>query len=201
MYCLTCGRVYQGAVSICVCLAICHLSSFMLFNENNWLLSSLCGWPLKHYYYIAGIYHTFMYPLICHTLQYVAGVLVRVERRLSVRRGRGGGKGGDVPSALPRALLRPPWTVSFCHEYGQSGESLYPPAVVNWRMCCVRSESCQQVPQRCPAEVWERESARDRDSARERDREYPSAVMADHRGFTRRPVTRVRQICPNLVVH
>ncbi|XP_026318975.1 protein C21orf2 homolog isoform X2 [Hyposmocoma kahamanoa] len=53
-----------------------------------------------------------------------------------------------------------------------------------------RSESCQQVPQRCPAEVWERESARDRDSARERDREYPSAVMAEHRGFTRRPVTR-----------
>ncbi|XP_050359241.1 uncharacterized protein LOC126779292 isoform X3 [Nymphalis io] len=37
---------------------------------------------------------------------------------------------------------------------------------------------------------WERERDRDRESVRERDREYPSAVMAEHRGFTRRPVAR-----------
>ncbi|KAL0809888.1 hypothetical protein ABMA28_011367 [Loxostege sticticalis] len=56
-----------------------------------------------------------------------------------------------------------------------------------------RTEPYQQVPQRtpgsasaAPSEVWER----DRDSAREREREYPSAVMAEHRGFTRRPVAR-----------
>ncbi|KAJ2939359.1 hypothetical protein O0L34_g13452 [Tuta absoluta] len=52
----------------------------------------------------------------------------------------------------------------------------------------------QQVPQRCPADTWERESVRERgDSARERDSypsAVPSAVMAEHRGFTRRPVTR-----------
>lgn len=46
-----------------------------------------------------------------------------------------------------------------------------------------RSESYQQMPQP-RSEVWEQ----DRCSARER--EYPSAVMAEHRGFTRRPVTR-----------
>lgn len=51
-------------------------------------------------------------------------------------------------------------------------------------------ESYQQVPQRCGASDWEQ----DRASARERDREYPSAVMAEHRGFTRRPVARVSYI-------
>ncbi|CAH0688505.1 unnamed protein product [Chilo suppressalis] len=54
-----------------------------------------------------------------------------------------------------------------------------------------RPESYQQVPQRTSGSAggtneWER----DRDIARERDREYPSAVMAEHRGFTRRPVAR-----------
>lgn len=46
---------------------------------------------------------------------------------------------------------------------------------------------------------WDRESARgdrererDRDSARDRDRDYHSAVMSERRGFTRRPVARVR---------
>ncbi|XP_039747616.1 uncharacterized protein LOC120624901 isoform X2 [Pararge aegeria] len=37
---------------------------------------------------------------------------------------------------------------------------------------------------------WERDREGARDGARERDREYPSAVMAEHRGFTRRPVAR-----------
>lgn len=46
-----------------------------------------------------------------------------------------------------------------------------------------RSESYGQMSTR---ETWESE----RGSARERDREYPSAVMAEHRGFTRRPVAR-----------
>ncbi|KAL4712227.1 hypothetical protein ACJJTC_011088 [Scirpophaga incertulas] len=45
-----------------------------------------------------------------------------------------------------------------------------------------RSETYQPAPQ----PPWER----DRECARERDREYPSAVMAEHRGFTRRPVAR-----------
>ncbi|XP_028173615.1 cilia- and flagella-associated protein 410 isoform X2 [Ostrinia furnacalis] len=50
-----------------------------------------------------------------------------------------------------------------------------------------RAESYQQVPTRPgPGSEWDR----DRDSARERDRDYPSAVMAEHRGFTRRPVAR-----------
>ncbi|XP_049882778.1 cilia- and flagella-associated protein 410 isoform X2 [Pectinophora gossypiella] len=46
-----------------------------------------------------------------------------------------------------------------------------------------RPERCEYPSStpRCPAEPWEREA-----------REYPSAVMAEHRGFTRRPVTRVR---------
>ncbi|KAJ0170107.1 hypothetical protein K1T71_014035 [Dendrolimus kikuchii] len=46
-----------------------------------------------------------------------------------------------------------------------------------------RSESFGQVSAR---DAWEG----DRASAREREREYSSAVMADHRGFTRRPVAR-----------
>ncbi|XP_053621387.1 uncharacterized protein LOC128681482 isoform X2 [Plodia interpunctella] len=45
-----------------------------------------------------------------------------------------------------------------------------------------RSEPYQQMPQR----EWNNNSAGERD----RDREYPSAVMAEHRGFTRRPVAR-----------
>ncbi|XP_032525204.2 cilia- and flagella-associated protein 410 isoform X4 [Danaus plexippus] len=36
---------------------------------------------------------------------------------------------------------------------------------------------------------WERDREASRDG-RDRDREYPSAVMAEHRGFTRRPVAR-----------
>lgn len=44
-----------------------------------------------------------------------------------------------------------------------------------------RSESFQQV-SGARGEAWEAERAR--------EREYPSAVMAEHRGFTRRPVAR-----------
>ncbi|GBP78395.1 hypothetical protein EVAR_58185_1 [Eumeta japonica] len=46
-----------------------------------------------------------------------------------------------------------------------------------------RLESCSA---RGGADAWERESERER----ERPREFASAVMAEHRGFTRRPVTR-----------
>ncbi|CAB3246651.1 unnamed protein product [Arctia plantaginis] len=79
-----------------------------------------------------------------------------------------------------------------------------------------RAESYGQMSTRCSGEAWEergggsvggggagaagagggsreRVAAFERASAlheRERDREYPSAVMAEHRGFTRRPVTR-----------
>ncbi|CAH2056185.1 unnamed protein product, partial [Iphiclides podalirius] len=56
----------------------------------------------------------------------------------------------------------------------------------DWRHCggAVSTADRSEVYQ--PRE-WERERETERER---RDREYPSAVMAEHRGFTRRPVTR-----------
>ncbi|XP_075988217.1 uncharacterized protein LOC142984472 isoform X6 [Anticarsia gemmatalis] len=67
-----------------------------------------------------------------------------------------------------------------------------------------RSESYGTMSARCGGDSWEsaggaggvggggreRVTSHDRVSTHERDREYPSAVMAEHRGFTRRPVAR-----------
>ncbi|KAJ8704731.1 hypothetical protein PYW07_011919 [Mythimna separata] len=52
-----------------------------------------------------------------------------------------------------------------------------------------RSESYGHMSQRGSGEAWE-ERASARHGGHERDKDYPSAVMAEHRGFTRRPVAR-----------
>lgn len=58
-----------------------------------------------------------------------------------------------------------------------------------------RSESYGQMSARSSGDAWESERGtvpmgRVTSHERDRDREYPSAVMAEHRGFTRRPVAR-----------
>ncbi|KAJ8706936.1 hypothetical protein PYW08_011070 [Mythimna loreyi] len=53
-----------------------------------------------------------------------------------------------------------------------------------------RSESYGHMSQRGSGEAWEERAGARHAHAAERDKDYPSAVMAEHRGFTRRPVAR-----------
>ncbi|XP_045538407.1 uncharacterized protein LOC106708297 isoform X5 [Papilio machaon] len=55
-----------------------------------------------------------------------------------------------------------------------------------WRHCGGAASTSDRSETYQPRE-WERERETERER---REREYPSAVMAEHRGFTRRPVTR-----------
>ncbi|XP_050359242.1 uncharacterized protein LOC126779292 isoform X4 [Nymphalis io] len=102
------------------------------------------------------------------------------------------------PSQQPRAGPRSPDAASLRHSVSAHNVKEYSyPTNGEWRhsgnALTSPHEHCSDRDRSETYSVrgdWERERDRDRESVRERDREYPSAVMAEHRGFTRRPVAR-----------